>query len=264
VRLAFSTLACPEWSLERAAEAASSYGYEGLELRLLDGELLSPPLPEPQRARIRRVLAGAGLELCCVDTSFEIADPASPIEEALACVELAASLGGPMIRLFAGAPEDESRNTTADRAAERLSVLAARGRALGVRIAVETHDSFASGEVLAGVMSRVPDPQVGVIWDILNSFLVGEPPERTLAAIADRLMHVHVKDGATSPDPEENRLVGEGTVPVREILGMLAARGYDGWLSVEWEKRWQPAIAEPEVALPRYAEVLRRYLADLA
>jgi hypothetical protein len=35
------------------------------------------------------------------------------------------------------------------------------------------------------------------------------------------------------------------------------------WLSLEWEKRWHPDIAEPEVAFPQYAALLREYLRNL-
>ena len=34
------------------------------------------------------------------------------------------------------------------------------------------------------------------------------------------------------------------------VLDLLRARGYDRWVSFEWEKRWHPALEEPEVALP--------------
>jgi sugar phosphate isomerase/epimerase len=259
VRLAFSTLACPEWSLERAAEAATIYGYEGLELRLLDGELVSPDMSERDRRRVREVITESGLTLCCVDTSFEIADPRASVDEGLACVDLAALLGGPMIRLFGGAPDGEPFADAVARSAERLDRLAAHGRSAGVTIAVETHDSFAAGEVLARVLDAV-DPDVGIIWDTLNTVLVGEPPERTFAAIAQRLVHVHIKDGGAPPEPETNVLLGRGAVPVRAILSMLSGAGCEGWLSVEWEKRWQPQIEEPEVALPWYADTLRGYL----
>jgi sugar phosphate isomerase/epimerase len=51
-----------------------------------------------------------------------------------------------------------------------------------------------------------------------------------------------------------------GDVPVRESLAALCAAGYDGLLTVEWEKRWHPELAEPEVALPRERETLKRWL----
>lgn len=262
MRLAFTTLAFPELPFERVVEDGARYGYEGIELRIVDGELVSPTMSRGVRDATRRAIAGSGLELCCVDTSFEIANPEDDLDEGLGCVELAAELGAPMIRLFAGAPEGEDPQVTVGRTTERLATLDERGRALGVTIAVETHDSFARGDVLARVLAPAP-PGVGVIWDTLNPIVSGEPPERTFAAVADRLMHVHIKDGAVPPDLEENRLLGRGTVPVGAIVGMLADHGYDGWLSVEWEKRWQPAIADAHVALPWYADRLRAMLDDL-
>ena len=55
-------------------------------------------------------------------------------------------------------------------------------------------------------------------------------------------------------------LLGEGEVPVREMLGLLTAGGYRHWISVEWEKRWHPEIAEPEVALPQHLSVLAQWM----
>ena len=55
-RLAFSTLACPEWRFEEAVDAAVRFGYRGLELRLLDGEVVQPSLPEREIVRIAEAL----------------------------------------------------------------------------------------------------------------------------------------------------------------------------------------------------------------
>ncbi len=44
------------------------------------------------------------------------------------------------------------------------------------------------------------------------------------------------------------------------MLGLLAAGGYRNWISVEWEKRWHPEIAEPEVALPQHRAVLAEWM----
>jgi len=35
--LAFTTLACPDWSWEQAVQRAVEYGYQGLELRGVEG-----------------------------------------------------------------------------------------------------------------------------------------------------------------------------------------------------------------------------------
>jgi sugar phosphate isomerase/epimerase len=205
---------------------------------------------------VRSTLERSDVALCCVDTSFEIANPDADLREAFGFVDLAADLGGPMIRLFAGAPQGETPEATARRTAERLEALAERGRRVGVVIAVETHDSFAAGEVIVTMLRNAPT-DVGLVWDTLNTMVAGEQPEATFRFVADRLVHVHVKDGGLLPDPERNELFGEGSVPLPTIVHMLEVSGYDGWLSVEWEKLWQPSIPDADVALPAYAAGLR-------
>lgn len=259
MRLAFSTLACPDWRLQRVVAAAVEYGYDGVELRVLEGELLSPSLPADARRAVRSTLERSDVALCCVDTSFEIANPDADLREAYGFVDLAADLGGPMIRLFAGAPPGEAPEATARRTVERLAALAERGRRVGVTIAVETHDSFASGEVIAKTLRNAPT-DVGIVWDTLNTVVAGELPEATFRLVADRLVHVHVKDGGLLPDPERNELFGQGCVPFPTIVHMLASSGYGSWLSVEWEKFWQPSIPDADVALPAYAAGLRSAL----
>jgi sugar phosphate isomerase/epimerase len=106
-------------------------------------------------------------------------------------------------------------------------------------------------------MLRNAPTDVGVVWDTLNTMVAGEQPEATFRFVADRLVHVHVKDGGLLPDPERNELFGEGSVPLPTIVHMLEVSGYDGWLSVEWEKLWQPSIPDADVALPAYAAGLR-------
>jgi hypothetical protein len=45
---------------------------------------------------------------------------------------------------------------------------------------------------------------------------------------------------------------------------MLSSHRYEGWLSVEWEKRWQPSILDADTALPQYAIALRGALDGVA
>ena len=55
--------------------------------------------------------------------------------------------------------------------------------------------------------------------------------------------------------------LGEGEALGREILDLIASRGYNGFVCAEWEKRWHPEIEEPEIALPQHARVLREWMA---
>jgi hypothetical protein len=52
-------------------------------------------------------------------------------------------------------------------------------------------------------------------------------------------------------------------VPLAEMLRLLKGGGYSGWVTLEWEKKWHPDIEGPEVALPAYADYMRRLVASL-
>ncbi|HXM54718.1 MAG TPA: sugar phosphate isomerase/epimerase family protein [Candidatus Dormibacteraeota bacterium] len=257
-RLAFTTLACPAWSLERVTEAALAYGYQGVELRLLDGETIEPGIDAAARRRVRSSLDAAGLPVVALDTSVRLAaaDPQAAAAELKAMLELAAEWDAPLVRVFGGGPPDDGM-------ARLLASTAADAERLGVGIAVETHDHFSSAATVADLLARVDSPAVGALWDVLHTYRVGEAPDVAMALLGDRLIHVHVKDGRRRPDAEAWDLVllGEGDVPIAPTLRALAGHGYRGWLSVEWEKKWHPEIAEPEVALPQHAAELSRLLA---
>ncbi|HEU5101408.1 MAG TPA: TIM barrel protein, partial [Roseiflexaceae bacterium] len=154
MKLAFSTLACPGWTLEQAVVAAREYGYAGLELRLLDGEILRSDLDIEARRRVRERCTDAGLPIVCVDTSVKIAQPdpaarAEQIRDGLAFLELAAGWDSRLIRVFGGPPPGADEATAREAAIECLAPLAERGRELGVGVALETHDAFSGSAIVA-------------------------------------------------------------------------------------------------------------------
>jgi len=268
MRLAFTTLACPNWTLKQAVEAAHRYGYEGIELRLVDSEILRPDLDTAARNRIRQTCAG--LPIVCVDTSVKIAqvDPAlreQQVRDGLAFLEMAADWQAPAIRVFGGPPANADEASVISGAAEGMAALAKRGSELGVAALLETHDAFSRARIVGQVLDRATG--AGALWDTLHPYRVGEPLPETLQSLGNRLLHVHIKDGRPPVDSGSNwdlTLLGEGQVPIPTILGALASAGYDGWLSVEWEKKWHPDLAEPEIALPQHIEKLREYMRALA
>src|SRR5207247_7864656 len=71
-RIAFSTLAFPDATLAAAVSAGRRWGYSGVELRLIDGELIDPAMPAADRAQVRRTLAEAGLPVVAVDSSIRL------------------------------------------------------------------------------------------------------------------------------------------------------------------------------------------------
>jgi sugar phosphate isomerase/epimerase len=58
-------------------------------------------------------------------------------------------------------------------------------------------------------------------------------------------------------------LLGKGELPCQATIKLLYDKGYRGYLSAEWEKKWHPEIEEPEVAMPQHAQIMRQWVAQL-
>jgi sugar phosphate isomerase/epimerase len=271
MRLAFSTLACPAWSVDQIFDAAPRYGYEGIEMRVLDGEVITPALSTSLRQRVRAMSRSTGIPIVCLDTSVSVgqvdgAARAAQLRDGTNLLALAAEWEAPAIRIYSFIPTGVDAATAFNAAVDGWSQLAVRGAELGVKVLVETHDPTPTGAGVAALLNAIPNPEAGALWDTLHPYRMGETPETTLSSLGNRFYHFHVKDGKRPADGGSKWplvLLGEGDVPVPHILRLLHNAGYTGWLSVEWEKKWHPEIAEPEIALPQHNALLREYLAAL-
>ena len=265
-RIAFSTLAFPDATLAAAASAGRRWGYSGIELRLIDGELIDPAMPAARRAQVGRTLAAAGLPVVAVDSSIRLTgeDPGPDLRRFL---QLASEWEAPLVRVFGGAldppPARRDRLRAAARVLKEAVPLAAR---LGVAIGVETHDAFSASSAVAELLALlsadgVPSDLVGAVWDSHHPHRMGETPAEVYANLGPRILLAQVKDARRIEGGKwQLVLLGAGEVPVRDMLGLLAAGGYPHWISVEWEKRWHPEIEPPEVALPQHLSLLASWL----
>jgi sugar phosphate isomerase/epimerase len=265
-RLAFSTLAFPGTTLARAASLGREYGYQGIELRLIDGELIDPSMPASARTTVRRTVAAAGLPIVAVDSSIRLTgeDPGPELSRFL---DLASEWECPLVRVFGGGLSDDAqvRRGQLAAAARVLEASIPLAERAGVAIGVETHDSFSSAAVVAELLALVDSPWVGAVWDSHHPHRMGEGPSEVYDLLGRRLLLAQVKDARRSPgsaDGWQLTLLGHGEVPVREMLELLVGGGYQGWISVEWEKRWHPEIEEPELALPQHLELLGSWLSE--
>ncbi len=152
-RIAFSTLAFPDAPLAAAVSAGRRWGYSGVELRLIDGELIDPAMPAERRAQVRRTLTAAGLPVVAVDSSIRLTgtDPGPDLRRFL---QLASDWDAPLVRVFGGdldpPPARQDRLRAAARVLEQAVPLAAR---LGVAIGVETHDAFSASSAVAELLA---------------------------------------------------------------------------------------------------------------
>jgi len=275
MKISFSTLACPTWTMNTVIEQAHALGYDGIELRFIENADRLWELPAFHGAGLaetRDRLATAGLAIACVDTScfFHFADETKR-NESLALgrsmIELAAAIGAPGIRVFGDRVQPGTDlHTTAAWVAEGIQTLAEFAQPAGVEVWLESHGNFAPAAATLGVLRAAATQNTGIIWDPLNAYCeFFENPSDAWPLLAGSVRHVHIKDasrivGAPPNQPWEPVLMGEGDFPAVELVDLLRETGYDHFISYEWEKRWHPQIPDPEIALPHFIRWIRAAL----
>ncbi|MFH8340428.1 sugar phosphate isomerase/epimerase family protein [Streptomyces sp. AM6-12] len=264
MKLAFSTLGVPGLPVPDVLALASEHGYHGVELRAHSEEPVHPGLSPAERADTAALFRSAGIEPLCVAGYARVAvpgDDAAVLGELRGLLRLAHDLGAPFVRVFPGGegPQEEADAI----AARRLGTAAEDASALGVRILLETHDSHRTGAGAIRVLGPVGHRQVGALWDVMHTWLGGEQPAQTYAALAPHLGYVQVKDIASAEDTTPLP-PGAGVLPLTECVEVLSRGGWDGWLCWEYEKRWYERAAPLPGLLAAGRDHLVRLLGEAA
>jgi len=268
MKLSFASLGCPNWTIEQIVKNAGAMGFDGVELRGIPNEHISPDEPRQERERIRRLFADAGLQIASIMgySRYIATDPAireENIENAIKLLDLARDLNCPLQRVFIGMPDGAfDLKAVVPRVAEGLKRVVAHAEKVGVKVAIETHDAWTEGASVRAILDAVNSPMLGICWDVSNSYFI-EPLEKTFAAIKEAIIHVHFKDAKREGDAIVCKLPGQGEVDLLGAAILLEQFGYDGFYSFEWEKRHHPELADAEVAFPLYIALCREFQESL-
>ena len=268
--ITFSTLACPGWSIEQIVAGAAEIGFDGVEWRGGPQGHVHPTLSSSKKATLRKMSIDAGLQVLAVTayTSFvsdSAEDRQANVDELRRYSDLAAELGANYVRAFLGElPQDTHPGPSMYATiSDCLNIAAEYAVSVGTTIAVEPHDNFTRSAVVIPIFDRdAAGSGLRVIWDLGNTFAVGENPAEGFESLKDRLAYVQVKDGHKRGRKWQLCPVGHGDVPLGQAFELLASYGYKGAFSVEWEYAWHPELDPPEVALPAALQTIRELLAN--
>lgn len=265
MRVAFTSLAYPELTLAEVLERVKRFGFDALELRVADdGQHLRPiyPVPKPELELIR----SSGVKLCSLAGYASFATPndneRTRNEEVLrTLIMIAHELDAPAVRVYGGRVIDDP-DKAARRITESLNKVAKFAEDYGVTILMESHDDWVKVNNMSKILTNL-DERIGILLDFANVVAAGENLNEYLNLVKGRIRHVHVKNFKringkiryTRPDDPD------GLVPIKEVIDYLRSIGYDGYLSVEWEKRWHPELEPADEVLPIYLSYLRNLLA---
>ena len=254
--LSFSTLGCPAWDVRRIFDTAARLGYAAVELRgigdNIDVDTITELLPA-NRAGLRRLMTDSGVGICALDCSAAFATDSAAkrgFAETAYAIEAAAELGVPYVRVFGDRlkqPESEVYARIADNLC-RLADIAARS---GVTVLLETHGDFNTIDRIGRICDSVDCGGFGLLWDIEHTYKAGVDSEEFAERFGALIKHIHMKD---IDRDGKLCLPGDGIINPSELTAILDKIGYSGHVSLEWEKRWQKELAEPDEAFSRYVE----------
>lgn len=247
----FSTLGCPDLSVQQAVELARQHNVPAIELRVIGGSLDVPAALADEfgtPADLKTYLAGQGVRIAGLGTSvrlFEHDYNPAKIEPFLPWAEAA---GVPFLRIFDGG--NALTDDDYDRADDRLAAWQAdrQRRGLGVDLMIETHDALFQPDQLARFVKRLPNAPI--LWDAHHTWAKGgADPLATWQQIAPSVVHLHVKDSVARADGRHYVLPGQGSFPMAALLAQLRADQRSLPLSLEWERHWHKELPPLDAAL---------------
>lgn len=267
MKIGFSSLVCPSWDLQTIVAKAAEFGFDGVELRGLQGELHLPQVPDlaGNIGATRQLFAAAEVELVCLGTSCSFDSPrrsdlARRRAELDEFIELAAKLGCPFVRIFVGeVGKGQTRESTLARVAEELTRIAPFAAAQKVAVLVENAGDFADSAALWYLCDNVSHPAIRVCWNPCTAVTIGERPTISIPRLGTNLAMLHVCDGEFDESGYLTgyALPGSGRVELHRAIELLKGICFCDYLMFEWPKLWEASLPSAEDALPKAYSFLR-------
>ncbi|NLD87653.1 MAG: sugar phosphate isomerase/epimerase [Clostridiales bacterium] len=263
MKISFSTLGCPKWHWKEILAAAADLNYDGIELRGLGNtmfmpraEIFSPSKFEQTNAELKK----RNVEISCITSDILLhKDGMYYLSATLQYIALAHDLDCKYIRMLADENPWPSDEVEYDLVLSRLRKVAPVANALGVVLLVESNGVFADTKLLRKLILDVNSPAVKVLWDINHPVrYYNESPAETYANIGEFVCHIHVKDSIIENGKIKYKMLGYGDLPINECFALLKSHGFDGFVSLEWTKRWNAELEDAGVVFSQFAHAARQ------
>ncbi len=256
MKLSFTIQHWSRLSWDAFCAVAEGTRMQGIELYDLRGPVFqgkgSPANPD-RAAQVRRSLTGQGLEIPCVGTVLGLTE-AGFLWEFDECLETAVNLGIPCVSVHSDSGDDEEN-------ARVLAGLLERTREKPVTLLVETRSRYADSARLRDLLNRFADDRLAALWKMDRTcFEAGEDPETTITNLGAYVRHVHIRDGRLKDGQLLPELVGDGALPLKDLMNALRSVNYDGFVSLEWDPGWIDGLEDPEIILTHFENTLRPYV----
>ncbi|MEG1791933.1 MAG: sugar phosphate isomerase/epimerase [Clostridia bacterium] len=264
MKLAFSTLGCPNWSFEEICSIASDLQYDGIEIRGVANEMYAPNIKAFTDDNLDKTvdkLKKLGLEITMLTSGASLAVHGvqeAAVKEARAYIDLAQKLNVPYVRVMCtNQPHPDGGDIVLCKRQYKEICEYANGK--NVIPLMETNGIFADTALLSKFLDDVDCG--GALWDINHPFrFVGESIAETIQNLGSKIYYVHIKDSIVKNGQTQYKMLGYGDIPIKEALNLLKENGYVGTISLEWVKRWNQELEEPGIVFSHFISTIKRYI----
>ncbi len=259
MKLSFSTKGWDEFSWQGFCDKAVEMGYGGIEIHDIAHPSFNGKTAIFDSNMVRatyRNLIDRGLAVPCIDAICDISnikETENSKGETKKCIELAAALHISNVRIHALSGEIKDAMAFV---AEMLPIAEKNG----VTLLIETIGLYSSTSVLRDTLNEFASDNLGALWDMHHTYRVAkESAETSLKNLGAYIKHVHLKDSEITDNGLEYRLVGEGDLPLDEMMRALRSINYDGFISLEWDPEWMEEMTDPDIILLHFTSYMSRF-----
>ncbi len=243
MNLSFSTNRWNGVELNEFIDIAKEYRFRGIEIHNIK-EIKDNP-----RDVYHRLIENK-ISISCIDMTCDIS---LNIEEAFAefeaCVEFCNILHSKYIRVKASGGEENVISFI-----EKALPVAEKNNLV---ILVETVGIYADTHKLRELLNYFASDNLAALWDLHYPYReAGEAPEITVKNLGAYIRHIHMKD---SDGSDTYSLVGEGSLPIADVINALRSVNYNEFISIEWDPQWDSDISDMDIIFPHFVSYMSRY-----
>jgi fatty-acyl-CoA synthase len=268
MKLSFSTLGCPDWSWNDILSTAKDLGFNGIELRGITNQIYLPdalPFSNENMENTKKKLKELNIEISCLTSSCYLygnENNGDCNQEGKDYIDLAQQLNVPYVRVLGDKNPEPGTGIEINTVKNNLKRLGEYASNKNVTVLIETNGIFADSNKIKKLMEEINSPYVGVLWDVHHPFrFMGESFEETFNNLKPWIKHIHLKDSIVVEDKIIYKMIGQGDLPIDHLIKLLAANHYDGFISLEWVKRWKKDLENPGIVFPHFVSTMKRLIA---
>ncbi len=267
MKLAFSTLGCPDFDWPDIYSMAKDFGFSGIELRGLGDDIFSvsaKPFKEENLPKTLEQLQKKRLEIPCLSTgcALKLADRKEEnIKEIKEYIDLAQKLGASYIRILGDQRPEPDGEVDDGAVLSQLRELIPYAEEKNVTLLLETNGVYTDTARLRELLNQIDSDHIGALWDIHHPYrFAGESPEETVQNLGAYIKYTHIKDSVVENGRVVYKLMGEGDLPMDAIIRALKSINYEGYVSLEWVKRYAPDLSDAGIVFPHFAHFMGQYM----